>query len=207
MSRVRVKICGLTRARDVQGAVAAGADLLGFVFAASPRQLSVSGAQALLGLVPPGVQRVALFMDQGRDEVERVLAALRFDLLQFHGNEDNAYCSSFGVPFVKAIAMGDAHQSASAHATFPGAAALLLDSHAPGAAGGTGRAFDWSRARQLHGEIWLAGGLTAENVGQAISEARPRAVDVSSGVERAPGIKDRQLMTDFIAAARAAKTD
>lgn len=203
MTPVSVKICGLTRASDVRDAVAAGARLLGFVFASSPRRLEPEQAAALMSEVPPGIRCVGLFLNQPRAEVMRVLRIAELDLLQFHGDEDNAFCGSFGLPFVKAVAMGqDAPVSAPGQA-YPDASALLFDSHAPGSPGGTGRVFDWKKLRPTACEVWLAGGLTPENVGQAIREVRPQVVDVSSGVEQAPGIKDPERMRAFITAARA----
>ena len=202
MSRVRVKICGLTRAGDVRDAVSAGADMLGFVFARSPRQLGSDQARALLAEVPTGVDRVGLFMDQPASVVRAIVEQLSLDLLQFHGGEDNEFCADFGLPFVKALPMGVSGEID--WTAYPQARALLLDSHRPGEPGGTGRRFNWSLARPVGRDIWLAGGLGCENVSAAIKALRPQAVDVSSGVERSPGIKDRQLMFDFVAAVRAA---
>jgi len=204
MTPVRVKICGLTRASDVRDAAAAGARLLGFVFASSPRRLEPDQAAALMSEVPPGIQRVGLFLNPQRADVMRVLRIAELDLLQFHGDEDNAFCGSFRLPFVKAIAMGRETPVSGPWQAYPDASALLFDSHAPGRPGGTGRVFDWMKLRPAAREVWLAGGLTPENVGQAIREVRPQVVDVSSGVEQAPGIKDPERMRAFIAAARAA---
>ena len=203
MTPVSVKICGLTRAGDVRDAVAAGARLLGFVFASSPRRLEPEQAAALMSAVPPDIRCVGLFLNQPRADVMRVLRIAELDLLQFHGDEDNAFCGSFGLPFVKAIAMGQEAPVSVPGRAYPDASALLFDSHAPGSPGGTGRVFDWKTLRPTAREVWLAGGLTPENVGQAIREVRPQVVDVSSGVERAPGIKDPERMRAFIAAARA----
>lgn len=207
MSGVRVKICGMTRAEDVDAAVAAGADTLGFVFATSPRQLDLGRARRLLAAVPSGVRRVGLFMDQPPETVRRITGELPLDCLQFHGAEDQDECRGFGLPFVKAVSMGDGTAAVEAAARFPEAEALLLDSHAPGERGGTGRRFDWTAVERPACQLWLAGGLTPGNVTRAIRTIRPDLVDVSSGVERAPGIKDRKLMAEFIAAVRAAAND
>lgn len=198
MNRTRVKICGLTRPEDVDAAVAAGADALGFVLTPrSKRFLDTGAAWKLIERVPAFIARVGLFMDQAADEVEQVLEALPLSLLQFHGTESPAYCSGFGRPYIKALAMGAGGEAE--HATdYPDAAALLLDSHEPGEAGGTGRSFDWSAIPALPRPLVLAGGLNPDNVRQAILSARPWAVDVSSGVEDAPGIKSAKKMTDFI---------
>lgn len=202
-----MKICGLTRAEDVDAAVAAGADALGFVFAPSPRQLDLGQAGRLLAAVPPGVRRVGLFMDQAPETVRRITGELSLDCLQFHGAEEQDDCRGFGLPFVKAVPMGAGSAVADAVARFPEAEALLLDSHAPGERGGTGRPFDWSAVDRPACQLWLAGGLTPGNVARAIEAIRPDLVDISSGVERAPGIKDRILMAEFIAAVRAAAND
>lgn len=202
MSRVRVKICGLTRPGDVAAAVRHGADAVGFVFAASPRRLTPERAADLTAAVPDGIMRVGLFLDQPAEFVHAVLDRVALDLLQFHGAEDNAYCAGFGLPFLKAIAMHGADPAAQARAV-PDAVGLLLDSHAPGGAGGTGQAFDWRLARALQGRaLWLAGGLNPGNVRAAVRALRPYAVDVSSGVETAPGIKSEALIREFVRQAK-----
>jgi len=207
MNMVKIKICGLTRAEDVQAAVAAGADAVGFVFAASPRRISIETAIRLGGYVPEGVLRVGLFMDQARSEIGQVVSAVPLDLLQFHGSETERECMAFGLPWLKAVAMQDAASLEQAEREFPGAAGLLLDSHAKGRRGGSGRTFDWALAKPAASRIWLAGGLTADNVGEAIRIVRPYAVDVSSGVEVAPGIKDADRIRTFVEAVRHAENE
>ncbi|NND45880.1 MAG: phosphoribosylanthranilate isomerase [Xanthomonadales bacterium] len=202
MSDIKVKICGLTRTADVRNAVAAGAALLGFVFAPSPRRVTLDQARELLHSVPSGTTRVGLFMDPPSAEVARAIDQLPIDCLQFHGSETNEFCRSFGLPFVKAIGMQGQADLAAALRAYPDATALLLDSHAPGERGGTGQAFDWDSVARPGCAVWLAGGLTPENVAYAISRIRPDVVDVSSGVETRPGVKDHALMTKFVAAAR-----
>jgi len=204
MNRVKIKICGLTRAEDVQAAVKAGADAVGFVFTASPRRISIERAQELCAYVPGGVLRVGLFMDQDRSEIERVTADVPLDILQFHGSETEQECSVFKLPWLKAVAMEDTESVIRAEQDFPGASGLLLDSHSKGKRGGSGKLFDWSLSRPVAKPIWLAGGLTADNVKQAIHTVRPYAVDVSSGVEAEPGIKDSSRMKAFIKAVRQA---
>ena len=202
MNRVKIKICGLTRPQDVQAAVKAGADAIGFVFTASPRRISIERALELSAYATGGVLRVGLFLDQERSEIERVTAAVPLDILQFHGNETAQECSVFNLPWLKAVAMEDAESVIRAERDFPGAAGLLLDSHSKGKRGGSGQLFDWSLARPVMKPIWLAGGLNADNVKQAIHTVRPYAVDVSSGVESEPGIKDSSRISAFVKAVR-----
>ena len=207
MSRVKVKICGMTRGWDVRHAADAGADMLGFVFAPSPRQLTPHAAAELTALVPPGIVRVGLFMNPQAEQVRAVLKEVRLDLLQFHGSEDNRFCNGFGRPFIKAIAMGSGPGPADVLRNYPDARGLLYDAHAPGGPGGTGQVFDWSLLEQGVQAVWLAGGLTPENVGVAVKTVRPWAVDVSSGVEDSPGIKNHTMVRDFIRAAKAVELE
>lgn len=196
---VRVKICGLTRLRDVQAAVAAGADALGFVFTPrSRRVVEPAAARELVCAVPAFVARVGLFMDQDEAEVRRVLERVPLNLLQFHGQEGAEYCGSFGLPYIKALPMGSAPSLARAEQVYADAAGLLLDSHRAGQAGGTGQTFDWAEIPPLGLPLILAGGLTPANVRQAVRRVRPWAVDVSSGVEDAPGVKNLDMMRTFI---------
>jgi phosphoribosylanthranilate isomerase len=207
MNSVKVKICGLTRAEDVQVAVEAGANAIGFVFTASPRRINIETAVRLSRYVPSGVLRVGLFLDQERSEIERVVHSVPLDLLQFHGNETEQECDLFGLPWLKAVAMEDAGSVKRAQRDYPGAAGLLLDSHSKGERGGSGRVFDWSLSAPQAKAIWLAGGLNADNVGQAIRTVKPFAVDVSSGVEIRPGIKDAGMIKAFFKAVRAAEIE
>lgn len=202
-----IKFCGLTRREDIAEAVALGVDCIGFVFAArSPRRLALDAAVALRDAVPASVRLVALTMDNPADEVAGIVSALRPDVLQFHGAEDDAFCRGFGLPYWKAIAMGG--DPASALRTldrWPSADAFLFDGHAAGAQGGSGERFDWTALpATLDRPFWLAGGLDAGNVAQAIAVARPAGVDVSSGIETAPGLKDHARMRAFVDAARGA---
>lgn len=201
MTRTRVKICGIARLDDALAAARLGADAIGLVFAAqSPRALSVEAAAAIAVALPPFVARVGLFVDAEPALVRAVCDAVPLELLQFHGSEPAAYCRAFGRPYLKAIAMGDEGAAAAARARdYPDAAALLFDAHASGAQGGSGRTFDWSRIpRDLARPVVLAGGLAPGNVADAIAAVRPWAVDVSSGVEASPGIKDHGKMERFI---------
>ena len=198
MNRTRVKICGLTRPEDVAAAVAAGADALGFVFTPrSKRCVDIAQARSLVNRVPAFVARVGLFMDQDAEFVHRVLEAVPLSLLQFHGRETRDYCAQFGRPYIKALAVSSAGEAEQAE-RYPDAAALLLDSHEPGAPGGTGKTLDWHSIPPFSRPVVLAGGLTPDNVARAVAIARPWAVDVSSGVEDAPGLKSSEKMIRFI---------
>jgi len=199
----RVKICGLTRARDVREAAACGADAIGFVFVTGSRRfLDLPTAGELAGLVPAFVARVGLFLDQEAQEVRDVLEQVPLSLLQFHGREDAAYCRQFGLPYIKAVSMNSEHAIQQAEAEYTDAAALLLDSHEPGGLGGTGQVFDWSQVRRSERPLILAGGLTPDNVREAVRQSKPWGVDVSSGVEDAPGIKNTGAMRRFIEEAK-----
>jgi len=205
--QARVKICGLTRGRDVLAAVSCGADAVGFVFAAgSKRVIDPLKARKLALLVPAFVARVGLFLDQDAEQVGSILEQVPLSLLQFHGREDAAYCRQFGLPYIKAVSMNSGHAAEQAEGKFPDAAALLMDSHEPGGPGGTGRAFDWKRIGQIGSQtgrpLILAGGLTPDNVRAAVRLVKPWAVDVSSGVEEAPGIKNAEAMRRFIEQAK-----
>lgn len=203
-SRTRVKICGITRLADVEAAVAAGADALGFVFvSASRRSIRVETARDLVARVPAFVQAVALFADPSVDWVETVIDQVGPDLLQFHGNETGRFCRQFGRPYIKAVS-ADLDDEArrrvmQEHHTARG---FLIDSHAVSGLGGTGHTFDWSRWPRDNGRDrrpWiLAGGLSPENVTEAIATLSPYAVDVSSGVEEAPGIKSIDKIHAFM---------
>lgn len=201
----RIKCCGITLVEDALLAERLGVDAIGLVFTArSPRRVSLQGARTIVEALPPFVATVALFMDDDASLVRQVIRAVRPALLQFHGAESDAWCRQFDHPFVKAIAMGDGVLAAARIGEYPHATAILLDGHRSGEAGGSGKAFDWSTLPGGAGRpVILAGGLGAHNVQDAIEAARPWAVDVASGVERAPGIKDPAKLADFVAAVRA----
>lgn len=201
----RVKICGIRDATSAHAASAAGADALGFVFYdPSPRAVTVEAVSDVLNTLPPLITAVGLFVNPDSSDVERVLHACPLDLLQFHGSEDREFCESFGHPYIKAIAMGPDVDAVAAADEHPNARAVLLDSWQPGTPGGTGKTFDWTRIGEL-GRPWiLAGGLTAENVADAIAEVKPPAVDVSGGVEQQRGVKDPERIEAFLDAVRSA---
>lgn len=200
--RTRVKICGITRVEDALAAADAGADAIGLVFyEKSARCIDVARAQAITRALPPFLTVVGLFVDAGDDEVRQVLEAVRLQVLQFHGAETPMQCRRFGVPYIKAVRMHEQADVPGAADIYDDALALLLDTHVGSAPGGTGRTFDWSRVPSGLGKpIILAGGLMPENVADAVARVRPYAVDVSSGVEQTPGIKDSAKMHAFIAA-------
>lgn len=202
MAPVRVKICGITRVADLDVAVTAGADAVGFVFVPdSPRHVEVDLAARLARAVPPFIERVGLFLDLDAASIRAVLRAVPLGLLQFHGREDAAFCRQFGLTYVKAVSAERA-RIPEVEAAFPDAAGILIDSHRPGGLGGTGRAFDWTGLKPGRLPLILAGGLTPENVGRAVRTVRPWAVDVSSGVEAAPGIKDPDAVRRFVEEAK-----
>lgn len=203
---MRIKICGITRREDAVGALSAGADAIGCVFhSGSPRSVTIDQAQEIQAAVSGLGLIIGLFVNASEQEVERVLNAVPLHMLQFHGDETPAFCSQFGRPYLKAIAMNDGVDLLEENNRFHQASALLLDSAHGGQFGGTGATFDWSRVLpEVSDRIVLAGGLNAENVASAITQVRPAAVDVSSGVEHSKGIKDRDKVKAFIDAARAA---
>ncbi|MFP4207212.1 MAG: phosphoribosylanthranilate isomerase [Wenzhouxiangella sp.] len=198
---IRVKICGITSPEDALAAAAAGADAIGLVFvAASRRCVTTDQARAICRALPPFISRVGLFMDAPPSQLAAVLEQVPLDTLQFHGAESAEYGHSFGRPWIKALAMGGTELPD--WEAFSAADALLLDSHGGGKLGGSGESFDWSRVPEL-GRPWiLAGGLAPDNVAEACRRLRPDAVDVSSGVEIRPGIKDHKRMHEFIKAVR-----
>lgn len=205
MIRTRVKFCGLTRPGDVRLACELGVDAVGFVLASSPRQVQAGQLPGLRAAVSPLVQVVALFMDPAGSEVMDVVRRLRPTLLQFHGQESDAFCRGFGLPFLKTLPMGKgAEDPVAASKRYPSALAFLLDGHGPGQAGGRGEAFDWSRAPRLDRPVFLAGGLGPANIAEAIGRVRPYAVDVSSGIESSPGHKDGEKMRQFLEEVRRA---
>ena len=203
---VRVKICGITRLQDLHAACGAGADALGFVFyEKSPRHLAIAAAAALVRELPPFVQAVGLFVDADPAFVEAVLRDVPLDLLQFHGDEAPVDCARFGRPYIKAVRVNRDADLLKCAADFDAARGLLLDAYVPGVPGGTGERFDWSLIPPgLPKPIILSGGLTPDNVAEAVRTVRPWAVDVSSGVEAAKGIKDAHKIAQFIAKAKEA---
>jgi len=198
--RTRVKVCGITRVEDALNAVASGADAIGLVFyEKSPRYITVEKAAEIAESLPPFISKIALFVNAADEEIRTVLDIVPVDLLQFHGEESPQTCQAYGWPYIKAIRMHDDVNLLQLSDDYAEASALLLDSFVEGTQGGTGQKFDWSRVpSNLNKPIILAGGLTAKNVAQAISEVSPYAVDVSGGVEIEKGIKDAAKIEEFI---------
>jgi phosphoribosylanthranilate isomerase len=203
VSKVRIKICGLTRNQDVQVAVAEGVDALGFVlYAPSPRAVTAEQAALLIKHAPAFVTTVALFVDESAEEIYRILDVCSFDLLQFHGDESPEFCRQFNRPYMKAIRVRSAEDIHRAVQQYPDTKALLLDAYVENLPGGTGQAFDWRLIPELSIPWILAGGLNANNVADAVNQVKPFAVDVSGGVEASKGIKDVQKIKDFISEVR-----
>ncbi|MDI9780085.1 phosphoribosylanthranilate isomerase [Pseudomonas putida] len=206
MSNVRSKICGITRIEDALAAAEAGADAIGFVFyAKSPRAVDVRQARSIIAELPPFVTTVGLFVNASRCELNEILEVVPLDLLQFHGDETPADCEGYHRPWIKALRVRPGDDLEAACQLYAGARGILLDTYVAGVPGGTGEAFDWSLVpARLSKPIILAGGLSADNVGQAIAQVRPYAVDVSGGVEQAKGIKDAAKIEAFMRAVKQA---
>ncbi|MBK6727711.1 MAG: phosphoribosylanthranilate isomerase [Xanthomonadales bacterium] len=211
--KTRIKFCGITHVEDVRLAVDVGADALGFIFASgSPRRLDPAQLDVLLDAVPASVVPVALFRNAAADQVAAILARSPRLLAQFHGDEPPEFCAAFGRPWWKAVPMGalpdaglmaylESHARAGCHG-------LVFDSHGGAQSGGSGRGFEWSRIpAALPAPLILAGGLTPETVADAVRRVRPHTVDVSSGIESAPGIKDHAKMRRFADEVFRARTD
>ena len=197
--RTRIKFCGINKQSDFAYAVALGADAVGLVFhEASPRYIAVDKARILLQKAAGLIKVVGLFMDASHKVIEHVISRINIDYIQFHGAESAEFCTSFAVPYIKAIPMGDeaqAEEMIEAHRN--SADILLLDGHRVGTPGGQGVAFDWRDLSKIGVPVFIAGGLTPENIEQAIVQCRPQGVDVSSGVESTVGVKDHGKMKAF----------
>jgi phosphoribosylanthranilate isomerase len=200
MPRTRVKICGITRAEDAGAVVAYGADALGLVFYPdSPRFVATDQARVIAASVAPLVTIVGLFVNPSPDTVKTVLDTIPLGLLQFHGAEVNDHCKQFGLPFIKSIAVRDDVDVLSRMQGYPDASGFILDAWQPQTHGGGGKIFDWDRVPDNPpAPVILAGGLTPGNVSLAIRTTRPYAVDVSSGVESAKGIKSAEKIAAFM---------
>lgn len=198
--RTRVKICGITRVEDALAAVAHGCDAIGLVFyEKSPRHVCPEQAAEIVARLPAFVSAVGLFVDAGADYIRKVTGQARLDLLQFHGNESPGECRAYGLPYMKAVRVRTGTNLLQYARDYHDARALLLDAYAEGVAGGTGRVFDWNLIPAgLSLPVVLAGGLNAENVGLAINQVHPYAVDVSGGVEISKGIKDAAKIAAFM---------
>ncbi|GAB1407216.1 phosphoribosylanthranilate isomerase [Thermomonas brevis] len=207
--RTRIKFCGMTRVGDVRLAGELGVDAIGLIFAErSPRRIVPEAARSLRDALAPLVDVVALFMDNTLDQVRVAIAHAKPTVLQFHGGEDDAFCRRFGLPYLKGIGMQGAEMDTSGralHARYPHAAGFVLDGHAPGQPGGSGQRLDLAHIPgDMTKPFVLAGGLRPDNVYRAVRDASPWGVDVASGIESAPGIKDGALMRRFVEQVRRA---
>ena len=200
MKRTRVKICGITRVADAAAVVQYGADALGLVFyPKSPRYIDTARAREIAESVAPFVTVVGLFVNATAENIRQVIETVPVRLLQFHGDEDNDLCKSFGLPFIKSIAMQAGMDAESRMKIYPDASGFLLDAWQPQSHGGGGELFDWNAIPESSpAPLILAGGLTPGNVATAIATTRPYAVDVSSGVETAKGIKSADKIAAFM---------
>jgi phosphoribosylanthranilate isomerase len=200
MNRTRIKICGIREGIHGLAAANAGADAIGLVFYKdSPRFVTPSAAANIAAILPPFVTTVGLFVDATDRKIRDALRTVRLDMLQFHGQEEPDFCASFGLPYLRAVPMEKGTDLLEWAGRFSSARGLLLDAHEPGKPGGTGKTFDWSVIpRDLPIPLILSGGLTSQNVGRAVREVKPWAVDVSSGVESTRGMKDPQKIVEFI---------
>lgn len=199
-----VKICGIARVEDALAAARAGAHAIGLVFyRPSPRNVAPRVARDIIRALPPFITAVGLFVDATEEEVRAVIAVAPVGLLQFHGSESPAFCRQFGLPYIKAVRVRPGADLLQYARDYHDAKALLLDAFVEGTHGGTGQSFDWSLIpRTLPLPVVLSGGLDAGNVTGAIQQVRPWAVDVSSGVEAAPGVKDAAKIAAFMSGVR-----
>lgn len=203
---IRIKICGITSQEDAQAAVEAGADALGFIFVKeTPRYIEPDAVAAIVARLPPFITTVGVFIGRTPEEIEHIMSASGLSLVQLHGDESPAECRRLRVPFVKAIRVQGEH-NLDAMRNYPQARAFLLDTYVAGRPGGTGATFPWEIAATAsrRARVILAGGLTPDNVAFAVTQVRPYAVDVCSGVETRPGRKDHRKVREFIEHARQA---
>lgn len=195
----RIKICGIREPELAKLAEDLGVHAIGLNFVPnSARYVSDNEAQAISEALGPFIHRVGLFVNPSADNVTHTMSEVDLDILQFHGEEEASFCESFGLPYIKAVRVKSAEDILSANQEYVGACALLLDSHSEAAKGGTGETFDWKLIPEIDKPLILAGGLTSVNVAAAIAIVEPYAVDVSSGVESAPGVKDAARMRAFV---------
>jgi len=190
--RTKIKICGITRLEDALLAADLGADALGFIFAESPRQVVPETARKIISLLPPFVNSVGVFVDEEQESVREIAAYCKLDLVQLHGNESSGYCKALDLKALKVIRVKD-EKSIESMASYRGTVqGFLLDTYVKGLPGGTGKTFNWELAKQAkkYGPVILSGGLNPDNICEAIEKVKPYGVDISSGVEASPGIKD-----------------
>ena len=201
MNRVKVKICGITNLDDALEAVKLDADVLGFIFAASPRQVTPKTARRIIDALPPFIKTVGVFVNEKADTIRKLINFCGLDLVQLHGNESPAFCRDLMPYAVKALRIKDGSSLESASAYQGRVRALLLDTYAKDQFGGTGKAFDWGLAKKAKAcgmPIILSGGLSPSNIKRAVRMVEPYAIDVNSGVEDQPGKKSYTLMRDLM---------
>ena len=199
----RIKICGITSLDIALDAVDAGVDALGFnMFESSSRYIGIEDTKEILNALPSSVIKVGLFVNHGYKEVRSAIEHCPFDLLQFHGSEDNNFCDSFPLPFLKAIPFVSKDETQVEFERYPDSIGFLVDSAVAGKFGGTGISFDWASVPKGDQPLWLAGGLCAGHVASAIEIAQPYAVDVSGGVESSPGVKNSEMIRKFVKVVR-----
>lgn len=196
----KVKICGFTEPNNARDAALAGVDAIGLVFYdKSPRNVDIHSAQKIIEALPPFINRVGLFVNANPSFIDEILCEVPLDTLQFHGDESVLDCAQYQMPFIKSLRVKPDTNVKEIAENFSSASALLLDSFSPSSYGGTGESFDWSLACvKISLPIILAGGLTVDNVADAIKQVNPYAVDASSGVESAPGVKDIDKIEAFV---------
>lgn len=199
---VKVKVCGITNIADALAAAKHGAEMLGFIFAESPRRITPDKAVLIGKEVPAHIAKVGVFVDEKADIVREIAEVCALDALQFHGSETPEYCRLFGQKAIKAFRVKDAKSLEGIARYGPGP--FVLDTYVKGLVGGTGLSFDWNLAARAksYGSIILSGGLNPDNVAEAIATVKPYAVDVSSGVEASPGVKDAGKLEAFMKAVR-----
>jgi phosphoribosylanthranilate isomerase len=201
MTKIAVKICGITNLEDAVLAVRLGADALGFIFAKSPRQIPPERARAIIEKIPPFVKTIGVFVNERQAAIEEIKRFCRLDLVQLHGDEPPDFCRAFMPGTIKAFRVNAGLISQSIQAYQGKLRALLLDAYVDGVAGGTGKTFDWKLAlevKKLGIPIILSGGLGPSNIDNAIRIVKPYAVDVNSGVEERPGKKNHVLMKELM---------
>ena len=205
----RIKICGITRLTDAQLAASLGVDAVGFVLAESPRRMEPHMVRQIRLSLPPFVRTVGVFVDEDPEFVRHIATFCGFDWVQLHGNESPEYCHALHLRLLKAIRVRDRQSIENMAAYKECVAGFVLDTYVKGQHGGTGKTFDWALVKEAkkYGPVILSGGLTPEDVRQAIKLVGPHGVDVSSGVESAPGVKDHEKIRRFVAEARAGMGD
>ncbi len=205
-ARTRIKICGITRIDDARAAIAVGVDAIGLVFyPRSPRCLDIERARSIVDQLPPLVTVVGVFVNQTIKQVREIADRASLDILQLHGDETPEQCCRYGQPYIKGVRMRDDVDLTATARAFSDCRGLLVDTYKPGIEGGTGETFSWKRIpATMTKPVILAGGLTPANVGEAIKTVRPFAVDVSSGVEKTPGVKEAREIERLVKAVRAA---